>query len=301
MYYRFNSEYMPKVSTMGYVDTSPTWRHFERTCNEFILYIVADGVMYIRQDDDCYELHRGDAILFDPEHPQSGYEESKCSYYYIHVRPDTFTRFDCSEKQSIEHLLLDNRRNFIHTNPISYEQYETTNLYIPKVINIRDSKTMRIIEKSMSESIEALELGNEYYKLICTTKFLEIITAMSNYFTDKLFSVDTEINSLRQGNHITEAVMEYLRANYSKKITGDMIAECLEMNFDYLNRVFKKYLGCTIFEYLKIIRINKAKELLMNRNMKIYEIADATGFSDEFHFSRVFKAETGMSPKKYAI
>lgn len=300
MFYSLNTEAMPKISNLGFIDVGENWKHFERSCGEYILYIISDGVMYISENDTQYELHRGDTILLQPYRTHVGYKESKCSYYYIHVKAETFSAIECSELRSIEQYLLDNRRNFIRTNPMSYDQYDAARLIISKVINIRDSRIMRTVEKLMNDCIEAYELGNEYYKLICTSKFLEIMTVLSNYFTDRLFSVETEISSLKQGNKITEAVMAYLRTNYAKKITGDMISDSLEMNFDYINRIFKKYLGFTIFEYLKIIRINRAKELLMNRSMKIYEIAEATGFSDEFHFSRVFKAVTGISPKKYA-
>ena len=301
MFYCLNTDAMPRISYLGYTDTGSGWKHFERTCSDYILYLISDGDMYIAEDGRIFDLHKGDAILLQPYHTHVGTKESKCSYYYIHVKADTFTALDCSESESIEQHLLDNRRNFIRTNPLSYEQYDTTKLLVSKVVSIRDSRTMRAVEKLWNDAIEAFELGNEYYKIICTSKFLEIMTVISNYFTDCVFNVDTEISSFRQGNRITEAVMEYLRAHYSGKITGDMISDALEMNFDYMNRIFKKYLGFTIFEYLKIIRINKAKELLMNRNMKIYEIAEATGFTDEFHFSRVFKSVTGISPKKYAV
>ena len=55
------------------------------------------------------------------------------------------------------------------------------------------------------------------------------------------------------------------------------------MSFDYLNRMFKKQTGITIFEYLNRIRINKAKELLLTGTMKSSEIAAAVGYCDEYH------------------
>lgn len=72
------------------------------------------------------------------------------------------------------------------------------------------------------------------------------------------------------------------------------------MNFDYLNRIFHRINGKSIFQYLTFVRINRAKELLATTDMKLWEIAEETGFSDQFYFSRQFKKHTGMSPTFYA-
>ena len=71
------------------------------------------------------------------------------------------------------------------------------------------------------------------------------------------------------------------------------------MNFDYLNRVFKKNIGKTIFVYLNEIRIHHAKELIATTSMKILSIGYRVGFQDECYFSKVFKKYTGMSPGQY--
>ena len=91
----------------------------------------------------------------------------------------------------------------------------------------------------------------------------------------------------------------YLHEHYAEKITGDMIGQNLNMDFDYLNRLFKKQLDVTIFTYLNRVRVNKAKELLLEGHRKAYEIAGEVGYCDEFYFSKMFKKEVGVSPSAW--
>ena len=92
----------------------------------------------------------------------------------------------------------------------------------------------------------------------------------------------------------------YLDAHYAEKITGSTIEAEAGMNFDYLNRTFRRITGKTVFQYLNRVRINRVKELLKTTDMKLAEIAALTGFSDEFYLSRQFKKATGVSPVLYA-
>ena len=52
-------------------------------------------------------------------------------------------------------------------------------------------------------------------------------------------------------------------------------------------------------EYVNQMKINKAKELLIKENHKVYEVSDKLGFESAFYFSKVFKKITGYSPKEY--
>ena len=65
------------------------------------------------------------------------------------------------------------------------------------------------------------------------------------------------------------------------------------------DRLFKKYEGIGISEYVTQQKIQLSKELLKEGKMKIYEIADLLGFESAFYFSKVFKKVTGLSPKDY--
>ncbi|MFT4007844.1 MAG: helix-turn-helix transcriptional regulator, partial [Lacrimispora sp.] len=65
--------------------------------------------------------------------------------------------------------------------------------------------------------------------------------------------------------------------------------------------LFAKETGMTFSNYLKKMRLEQAMELILNSDMKIYEIACAVGYPDQKYFSRVFKEYTGVSAKQFAI
>ncbi|RTY86633.1 chromate resistance protein ChrB domain-containing protein [Flavobacterium sp. RSP15] len=80
-----------------------------------------------------------------------------------------------------------------------------------------------------------------------------------------------------------------------KKISSD-----LEINPSYLSREFSKYFGDLNFgDYVRKLRIEKAIALIQNSTYSLTEIAYMTGFSDQSHFTRIFKIHTGKNPSSY--
>jgi two-component system, response regulator YesN len=90
-------------------------------------------------------------------------------------------------------------------------------------------------------------------------------------------------------------IMEY----YHTGITLEETAVKLRITPEYLSSLFNKEVGRNFSTYLKEFRINKARELLINSNLKVYEIAEKVGYSDPKYFCRVFKEVTGLSAGDY--
>lgn len=86
---------------------------------------------------------------------------------------------------------------------------------------------------------------------------------------------------------------------YRTGITLDEIAVKLGITPEYLGTQFHQEMGVNFSAYIKKYRMNKAKELLLGTQLKLYEIAEMVGYSDAKYFSRVFKAETGQLPAEY--
>lgn len=94
-------------------------------------------------------------------------------------------------------------------------------------------------------------------------------------------------------------IMEYVKLNYSEKITLEEIASYVHLSPSHISGMFRKETGQTISAYVSHIRIEKSKALLREPGVPIAEIAGLCGFEDQSYFTRVFKKQTGISPKQY--
>ena len=94
-------------------------------------------------------------------------------------------------------------------------------------------------------------------------------------------------------------IVAFISKNYKQNLSLKQIAEAVELSPNYICELFKKEMGINLSSYILQYRINRAKELLVSSNLKSYEIAEKTGFSDESYFSRSFKKVTGLSPYEF--
>ena len=98
---------------------------------------------------------------------------------------------------------------------------------------------------------------------------------------------------------IISQMKEYIAANYQDGITLSEMARKFNLSSGHLSNLFHEETGESFSEYLNVIRLNKAKELLKTTDHKIYQIADQLGFNDAYYFSSWFKKQVGASPTTY--
>ena len=111
-------------------------------------------------------------------------------------------------------------------------------------------------------------------------------------------------NNIKQSkNHAIslkiDRIIEYLRQNINRKVTLEELSGIAGLSTFYLSRAFKDATGYPIIMYFNKMKIEKAKELLIEGNKKVKEVAYELGYTNEFYFSRMFKRVEGLSPKEY--
>ena len=85
-----------------------------------------------------------------------------------------------------------------------------------------------------------------------------------------------------------------------KELSLDRTAEVLDMSPQYLSRIFKDLFGMKFVEYITLKKIDAAKEILRTGTPTVSEVCNRLGWSDTAHFARLFKEQTGYTPKAWA-
>ena len=101
------------------------------------------------------------------------------------------------------------------------------------------------------------------------------------------------------GENVLDEVLHYIQHNYQKNLKLETLAPLFGYNSSYLGRLFTKKLDVNFNAYLDQVRIAKAKELLDDYSLKVYEIAERVGYSNVDYFHRKFKKYVGTSPAEY--
>lgn len=109
-----------------------------------------------------------------------------------------------------------------------------------------------------------------------------------------------EINKRKKYSKLVLYTINYLNSNYYlNDININDISKYFEVTSSYLSKVLKKETGLSFIEYLTNIRINKAMDIMKDPAIKIYDVAELVGYSNQHYFCRAFKKVVGVSPMEY--
>lgn len=97
----------------------------------------------------------------------------------------------------------------------------------------------------------------------------------------------------------TQRIIDFLEHNLAQKLTLADIARHHGMSDRAFSAAFKAATGTTLRQYLIALRIERAKRHLSARDLNLVDIADATGFADQAHFTATFARRVGISPARY--
>ena len=128
----------------------------------------------------------------------------------------------------------------------------------------------------------------------------ETIKEIESWVLDILAKVISYLKRCKQSeSSAVKEAKEYILKNYSEKISLELVSKTVGFSKAYFSKIFTEEVGDNFIIYLTKVRIENAKKLLKETDMKIYQICEKVGYPNIEHFSRTFKKIVGVSPFQY--
>ncbi|MBP5599317.1 MAG: response regulator [Lachnospiraceae bacterium] len=164
---------------------------------------------------------------------------------------------------------------------INYMMFELSHMVVKTDESIDQTEAIEYISKN---AFEGTDLGNND----------ESISLLLTDFAEYIYQLRTN-----QSGGVIKQVEEDIRVNYKDNITLKELGKKYFINSAYLGQLFKNKYGISFKDYLHKIRIEKAEELLINTDLKTYEVAEAVGYKDVDYFINRFIEDKGCTPAKF--
>lgn len=184
-----------------------------------------------------------------------------------------------------------------------YREFE----YAQEAVNLGVTKFL-LKPSKMDELFDAIETMTQKLKQLPIKDWDNIQEFSDEIVTEAAGEISTEIEadlssmnevSNEAGSFVVNKALEYINEHYKEKLHLVDVADYVYVSQWHLSKLLNKHTGQNFSEALNKARIAKAKELLKDPALRIYDIAEEVGFQDLAHFSRVFKKMEGISANEY--
>ncbi|NME68783.1 helix-turn-helix domain-containing protein [Flammeovirga aprica] len=251
--------------------SSPYWR----------LYWNMNKGAYIAYEGRKIEITPNKLVLIPPNTTFETYidgnneiSENKLMGGVIHSDDDIE---ECMKKNNIIHL-------FIHFNLGGELDHFKKNIYEIPLCEIQNLFIQEITEKTLS--------NNDLIQIHTAIKIHQLIlSTIQSIGEDELLPQQLHPRIVK--------VIEFINQEYHRVIDNAELADFINMATNSFTRFFKENMHLSPQEYIKNVRINKACYLIENADLSFDFIAQKVGFSDRYHFSKVFKSVKGIPPAQY--
>jgi len=230
--------------------------------NDYYLQYLLEGEMEIRIDGKKQIMRKGDIITYFPHtsYQYAMHGDKAVNYYWIHFTGN-------GSEDLMKNCKIENKK-IAHLGVNKQVILSFDRLFDTYIVH--DS----FFELSTCEIIVAI--------------YLEIAKTLAVESGD-CPEIDKRLNR----------VIRYIHKNYNTPIEIGALAAKEYLSTGRFRVLFKARTGLSPYEYLLSLRLNHARQLMLQSNLSIKEIADAVGYSDQMYFCRIFKSRFGLTPSSY--
>ena len=257
----------PRLLYVGSLDKQGGWREEPHSHDFLEIVFVVDGCGTVDVGGNEYEIRRGDILVYNAG--LTHFERSS-------INDPLEVRFVAYDKLEITELppdwLLPPAYGFLFH---SGEMYDTFCRYFEMLIR-------------------EFEQRERFYA--------EIVQNVSRTLLMYLFRLVNQTENtagLLASSQTMDLALKYIDGNYRREISLEELAQVCHANKYYLSHLFSRIQGVSVGKYILCRRLDEAKRLLLQGELTVGAVAEACGFDDANYFSRVFKRETGQTPRAF--
>ncbi len=276
IHFLINPNSLPRVSALDTCMHTAPYIHFKRKYHEYILYVMMEGEMYLREGAREYHLVENDVLLLDPTRLHVGTQASSMQFAYLHFMPG------------------DGRERFTERDEPEDAPADTQYLWFPKYYHLENEEQIARM-RALCETVHEVSLddGRLRAQKAAALAHAILLTVAEDINKAQM----SETMNRRSADRTVQELLWYLRRHYMEHLTSQEIEHRFGYQFDHLNRLFRKHYDDTIFHYLGSVRCEEAKKLLGSGYYSALEVAMRVGFGSSEQFSHVYKRYMGHSPR----
>lgn len=172
-----------------------------------------------------------------------------------------------------------------------------TGVSIDSIYQMTVSIAMLLQEIKREYKLENVGTLHDFQELLATIYEADDIVRIKTLLISEVNDIILHLNEENsQYTPVVRLIMTEIQKNYREDMNLKTLAHKYYMNASYLGQIFQKEVGCSFAQYLSNKKMEIAKELILNTNMKISNIAKEVGYSDTSYFYRKFKQHFGVAP-----
>ena len=230
------------------------------------------------------------------------YSEETCVFFYENLSKEkkiTFSDASCEKiinavragNEELAEKLLTEFLNY-------YRKSRCTILHLKRQLTLLQTYVASLTEELGIDQKCSRAMMDLVRNIEEIRSFDEVEEVFRHNFTEMAKEAGT-LAERRMNSFYMEQILAYVQENLGRDLSLSEVAEYVNLSVGYLSNYFKVKMGTNFTDYLTQLRIEKAKELLMYTNEKIYRVAELVGYQNSQYFVTMFKRRTGVTPAEY--
>ncbi|MCI5650411.1 MAG: helix-turn-helix transcriptional regulator [Fusicatenibacter sp.] len=263
---------------------SENWKHDSLPLDEYELFVMTEGVLYLTYGNMNYTLREGETLLLPPlpkgQNIRKGQRKAYCSFYWLHFVENTIP------PSGYKAMSVPGPIHGEYPYPVP-----RNTLAIPDQAKPLNADKLVVMMKQLQDSVR-----NHYDPVTLDYLTTSILCELHSQLYREYNARSSARPAVKQ---VYFDIIDYVKLNSTENLKVSDVANQFGYNEKYLSHLFSDIAGLSLKQFIMNVRMDTANYLLSDTNMSIAEIAKTLNFSDSHNFSKAFKKIAGMSPTEY--